>query len=419
MAVDRDSRPVERPRRRRRASELAILGAVALAALLIWRETSLSGLPDVGVPFDVDAFCRPIPDETNAFVLYREAFGRLSQEPATMTREWVKADPVEREWLTNNRAALEIWRGGTERPDALATSPRSLKYDSMLPAAKAMRSIAWLAELEGTRLELEGDLEGALGWYLASLRASRHLGRRGTVIERLIGMMMHRFACHRLTSWAANSQVTTSSLRIALDAAQAIDALTPANSDMIKSVYLMFNNTVNDPASSDPATIVSPPPEGTGTSFGKAVFQVKRAWKTEPERSRRVFRLIVANWLPYCDLPASRRPPVAKFPATPAGPAAPDLELYEPDATSPASARALPPEAIERWCRTTIYAEMCVPVYGSVNAALARERATQARLVIALANKLYQRERGKPPETFEELVGPYLKALPEGYPTAK
>ena len=39
-----------------------------------------------------------------------------------------------------------------------------------------------------------------------------------------------------------------------------------------------------------------------------------------------------------------------------------------------------------------------------------------ANLVLALASRLYELERGQPPETFKELVGPYLKALPEGSP---
>ena len=42
--------------------------------------------------------------------------------------------------------------------------------------------------------------------------------------------------------------------------------------------------------------------------MGKAWLRMVRVFKKEPERSRRVFRLIIANHLAYCDLPPSRRP---------------------------------------------------------------------------------------------------------------
>ena len=51
-----------------------LVGAVALAsstAFLTWWHTTLSGLPDIGDPFDVAAFADiSVPDEENAYVLY-------------------------------------------------------------------------------------------------------------------------------------------------------------------------------------------------------------------------------------------------------------------------------------------------------------------------------------------------------------
>ena len=44
----------------------------------LWWATQLLGLPDIGEPFDVKAFqAFTIPDDRNAFVLYRQAMAVL------------------------------------------------------------------------------------------------------------------------------------------------------------------------------------------------------------------------------------------------------------------------------------------------------------------------------------------------------
>ena len=40
----------------------------------------------------------------------------------------------------------------------------------------------------------------------------------------------------------------------------------------------------------------------------RAISDAWRSWRREPERSRRVIRLVIANWLAYYDLPPDRRP---------------------------------------------------------------------------------------------------------------
>jgi hypothetical protein len=412
LSTETRSRP-----RTRRGLYLA-LGLAGLSALITWRVTSLDGLPDIGEPFDVEAFCRPIPDESNAFVLYREAFEKLGKELVRDDFVWELADEAQKKWLAENREALATWRRGTERPDALYIPPRTLTYTTLLPVVQGQRTFARLAMLEGSRLEAEGEFEEALDCYLAILRASRHTGRRGCAIDRLVGIAMHANACKRLTALAERPEVGASTVRRALDAAVAIDAMTPANSDTLKCEYLSFVNSVDLPLLDDPSKILNPAPEMWKSPLGRAYFRMARVFKKEPERSRRVYRLIVANRLAYCDLPSARRPPkVSLAPNLPPKGAAWALlaDLYTVDETAPAPARALPAEDLARWYASTIYAELCLPNLGAIDKALARERGVQATLLIALANQLYLKEHGKAAETVEELVGPYLKALPEGY----
>jgi hypothetical protein len=70
----------------------------------------------------------------------------------------------------------------------------------------------------------------------------------------------------------------------------------------------------------------------------------------EPERSRRVVRLLWANWLAHVDARDSRRPAVrALLPAlTPVS-----LPLYPVSPDAPAGARALPPQKIASWLVAT------------------------------------------------------------------
>jgi hypothetical protein len=73
-------RTIERARGWRRIGLLLVYVLIALPILAnLWRRSQLAGLPDVGNTFDVTA-SRPtpgVPDDRNAFVLYRRA-GRRS-----------------------------------------------------------------------------------------------------------------------------------------------------------------------------------------------------------------------------------------------------------------------------------------------------------------------------------------------------
>jgi hypothetical protein len=403
---------------------ILVVGALTLAgtsAFLSWWFTTLSGLPDVGDPFDVAAFCDPvIPDDENAFVLYREAVEKLEKnEPADMTYHWETAGLVEKAWLERSREALEIWRRGTERPKALYVPPKTVTVMTLLPVVQESRTFARLAQLEGGRLEAEGDVEGAWGWYRAMFRCSRHLGQRGTAIERLVGRAVHQVASREITRWANDPRVTPPMLRKALDAVIADGAMVAPLSDCVKVEYLGFLNTYAD------ADLVRKclNDEGLGATKADwvvrnaAVFSMAKGIKKEPERSRRVIRLIYANLLSACDLPPERRPPIVSSVANLSGLGGPPIlvDLYRVDNSASPAARALPPDEIVNWYRTTLYASRLSPALKMVFNAVDYERVAQANLVLALANRLYEIERGKPAEKVEDLVGPYLKSLPDGY----
>jgi hypothetical protein len=416
------------PRRvRRRFWTVGPVVLTALAIVVTLKATSLNGLPDVGDPFDVEEFSRPIPDETNAFVVYKRAFDKLGKDPinpaGVWKADWASSSDDQRRWLEQSREALELWKQGTSRPDALYISPKTLNVSTLLPVIQGMRSFARLAVLEGTRLEAEGDLNGALDWYLAVLRSSRHCGKRGVAIERLVGIAIGAMVSTRLSTWAVDPKVDATMLRKALDAVIQADSMTPKDSDSFKCEYISFVNTIADPAYEDPAKLTGlaggkPTWSWSTSGLGQACSRAERSLKKEPERSRRVYRLIMANWLAYCDRPTSKRPPFATF-ASPTGsqPIVPTMgfQLFDPEPDAPGSLKALAPDQLAQWFHSTVYAEIFSPNFGGINKALNRDRATFAHLLILLANETYKKEKGEYPKKVEELVGPYLKALPEGY----
>src|ERR1700716_2472904 len=75
---------LERARGRRRLALLLAYGLVAAAlGLLTWRVACLNSLPDVGDPPDLATLrSLKVPDERNAYVLYRAAVGQLTTSTA-------------------------------------------------------------------------------------------------------------------------------------------------------------------------------------------------------------------------------------------------------------------------------------------------------------------------------------------------
>ena len=53
----------------------------------------------------------------------------------------------------------------------------------------------------------------AWSWYKAKLRSSRHVGKRGVMLERFAGAFIHRNATLRIIRWAGDPRVDAALLR--------------------------------------------------------------------------------------------------------------------------------------------------------------------------------------------------------------
>jgi hypothetical protein len=413
--------------RHRRAWQVAALGLL-LAGPWAWWATQLWGLPDVGDPFEVAAFeAERVPDDRNAFLWYRDAAAMTSRIQRTLQAqkktafrlnkfegEWSKADPSWRDFLAQAGEALAIWRIGSEKPDARYDHPEGLSIRTLLPVSQELGMLARLAVLEGSRLEAEGDMAGAWGWYRAALRSSRHSGKHGFQVERLIGGAMHDVASKALTRWASDPRVDAPLLRRALDEVIAIDAMTVPRAETLKLEYLLFVASLSDPNLIEDFLVSKNLGDEKGDwcqelpvpDHAKRPIQAARVLVADDyTRSLRVTRLMVANWMAQLDKLPARRSKLFRV----------DPSIYGADPAAPPASRALPPEELSRWLDSSLLASRYFRGLGKFGWALDRERTRQAKLVVHLADQLYRREHGGPPHSPGALVGPYLKALPEGF----
>ncbi len=402
---------------RRRIWCVALVLLAIVAGPPLWWATQLWGLPDIGDPFDVEAFrAVTIADDRNAFMLYRQAatllkpldgYLKASQTKVDMLARWSQADPDIRRWAEDNCEALAVYRQGTERPDALDPAV-GLDRESF-KTLRALGSFRLIVLLEASRLEEQGDMAGAWDWYRALLRTVHHIGLHGDVYRRDVIRHWHRDLRVRLTTWAADPSTTPALLRRALDDVIACEALAPSERDSLKAGYLDAIGLLGSPT--NPGREVPlmrfsrfwNPDYQLNSEQIQAIWDWWRFWRREPERSRRVIRLVTANWLACLDLPSGKRPkPDPKVVA---------FDVYPFGPQSPAGARALSPENLDVWFDTAYDAQKLLHFLDALGVRV-MEAENHAELIILLATELYRRDHGTDPPTPEALVGPYLKSLP-------
>jgi hypothetical protein len=417
---------------------LASCLALAVGALAIWWLRSLNGLPDIGEPFDVAAFrAFSVPDDQNAFTYFRRACEKITPvrgmvggdgaDPGDSKFAWSIANPKWREWAGENREAFELFQRGAEQSDAAnpAGDPTADVHPDLLIT---------LAVLEGSRRQESGDTAGAWDCYRAVLRTITHFRQRGSTLQRGCARGASRWLQRRLTDWAAEPRTTTSQLRTALDFVLENEPDPDWDLFAVKSGYLELMDALQRPISPSAQQEI----EGEWTfrlgdmSLSPEVVghleAARRFLLREPERSRRVLRLLCANYLAHVETRERppRKPAVramfsyldSSFPVTKRKIGVP---LYPVSPGASAGARALPPQEVAGWLVTTLdarlrlirgYDEWLPPVRARDRRTIADRRAHR-ELVIMLATEIYRRERGALPPSEEALVRTYLKSLPD------
>jgi hypothetical protein len=304
-----------------------------------------------------------------------------------------------------------LYRSGTERPDAFDPLQVS-DPDRSLRTRFSLRDLEDLALLEASRLEEVGEMARAWDWYRAALRSTYHLGLQARILGRTMAQSRDGKFRRRLSVWAADHRTTPDLIRRALDGVIACGDFVPSESYTLKAEYLSLEDALKDPYSPGLQKVMAAIDAKLQAQGYQLDWDRKRAiahawwfWRREEERSRRVIRLAVANWLASFDLPPDRRP--APDPGV-TGPC--EFYAFGPDV--PEKARALSPKALDHWMKTTYEAQEILPFWDSRTSRV-KERANHRALIVLLASELYRRDHGADPPTDEALVGPYLKSLPD------
>jgi hypothetical protein len=416
----------------RRARQLSIAALVVAGILVVGacgvmlrRATGLIGLPDIGDPFDRVAFRTfRVPEDEDAFALFRQAASKVPPLPnlPMAVRQggavvaWSQADPRLRAWFEANRDALDLFRRGAKRADVTAP-PLADPLGSSSLQGMSIEPFVWLAFLEASRLEELGDMPAAWDGYQAILRTKAHVMRRGAVFDRYIADHSLRGLESRIATWAANPKTDVSLLHRALNDVHENEPKPEWDAFSLKLDYINMMRMLDEPnglvqrgTDEDQAIWIAGeplPPNLTGL-----VYATRRYLSNEPERSRRVLRLVFANWLAHAQEQdgVSRKPAVRAI-FSPLNQAT-RLSFYDPGPGAPAAARSLSPPDLARWLITTRDAKLLLFQW-LWPAIRISERREHSALVILLAEELYRRERGSAPASEKALVGPYVDHLPD------
>jgi hypothetical protein len=369
------------------------VAALLLAATgaLMYRESRLSAIPDIGEPFDVEEFRRlSVEPADNAWLDYEAAGALLVPQPAGLREEveaalvgdWADATPAVRKWLADNQPALQRWREGTAKDRSLRVPPAEIKVESFAGAVSDQRTLMELSQLEALRCEATGDLSEEWQWVRALFRFSRHIGMYDSAVQRLIGIVAHNHAVTAACRWASLDEVPEEQLQSALEDVRVDYQMTPPPSVVIEFEFMIAVDDLNrveelreTRAQIAAITLPSRP----------LLFLAH-----EPAATQRLLQHQTANLLQHADKPACEQPRYIRD------------RLYF-DSLPPPGSQILPSTEFESQCLRTPLA--ATQLLRSIRiSSCFRERARQSAFEVMLAAQAYRREFGQLPETLAELV---------------
>ena len=225
----------------------------------------------------------------------------------------------------------------------------------------------------------------------------------GSGIQRLIGRSLLVQTRPRILAWIDNPKVTPEMLRRAIADVEACSAMTPPNSDLIRAEYFALRAALN--RTEEWTKYFDEGPEGSAMWYNHLSFgpPTRRFLLREPERSLRVLRLVTAGVLAQCDRPRANR---AKLVSS-------TYMIYDVDDRTPAVVASMTPEELQSWVERSAY-KYLLPPLNMMLTTVDFEASTFDQFRLSMAQRAYEIERGKPASTYGDLLGPYLKSLPDG-----
>lgn len=408
--------PAPSPPNRRRSLRRRLLSGLVVVILLtpiVVRMWCLQQVPKIGSPFDINEFIRSseITGE-NAFDHYRRAYAMLMQIPrpaesrpsadeveAVYQQGWGAASDTLIKWVEARHDCLQEWKLGTECPDAQFTSLTKLDANTQIPVIDTLLDFARLAQLEAMQREFEGDIEKAEDWYLAILRSSNHVTRRGGIEQCQVGLQLYSGFFNGTLRWAEDSRVTTEQLRRVQNEHQQYLKTVEPTSTVLKTEYVSIVNTLKRSDWLRSSGLAWGVESSSVTDFVMRGYY----WMVgEPEIARRVLDHVIANQL--CEIDKQycvQQPQVVSFFTL--------LFQLDPKRTSNLS-QATPNDIEEIAKRSAVARHFLTPRVNFLESAI---RSSQVKRVITegvLAAQIYAREQGEFPDTLDSLMPQHLLA---------
>ncbi len=385
---------------------LSVLAGTSAALVLMLsiavHSIQLVDVPDITEPFDLEKFGHvEIAPEQNAFELYRAASEKLVSETNDVRKDalfdvikggWSKCPDEVRSWLEENRDALELFREGSERPEAVYFQPAEKTCVTQLVVTNRLRTLAQLACLEASRVEANMKPAAAWKWLSAVHRASRHSGMHGDTVERMVGISMYNWAYRATVHWAANPRLTGADLRQVLADVREIHARTVPASETLMAEYLISRKYYAD------VSLFARDLDFPWYIANRCVMYPL----AEPELGRRLTKMIWTNWLSQCDRPRHLRAPIA------AGQAG----LYAVDSGAPPLKTGLPIARIESCLERSVLGKYFLRVPPEFVVCHDGEIARQLLLEVTLTLQIYFHEHAAYPDSLEQIVRHGLDEVP-------
>ncbi|MCH5372916.1 MAG: hypothetical protein JJ992_02980 [Planctomycetes bacterium] len=374
------------------AIPLALIALLIIAPLFA-RSWFLADVPDFPEPFDVEPLLNDsIPDSENAFTDYRQALS-LSVEPSPEVNAlcdriyaegWQLANDHVRQFLDKNEKALGAWKKGTEKDKALYLPADEYGNKVSLDLLQELYEFQRVVVLLCRRLESEGKAKEAWEWYRAAIRASRHIGTRGIIAERVIGITSFLFVAENLMPWAADDKLTADDLRLAFADLQKDWELTEKNSTTLQIEYIWHSRMLDEilDQRSDEQQFIG-------------------YMKGEPVLTQRLIRFYYSNQLQFCDLPKYQRPKVAG-----------KMRLFDDPAGFKINGFEWSEAAFDEARQRSPWFSFQRPDTNSLYESVDDEGVLHRALIVVLAGQAFRRDHGQFPKTLDELVPAYLEEVP-------
>ena len=236
-----------------------------------------------------------------------------------LNARWSQADPAVHRWVEENRAAMAIFRQGTERPDALeparpsprtARDPHRINFRSFLhwPCS---RHRGWRSS---------GDMAGALDLVSRGPACDLPPGPCARRLMRSVARSpgLADVFTSGSSTWAADPRTTPRPCSAGRWMMWwRARRFMPSDSYTIEAEYASLEGCSShlDPRARQAPDARLDAALGLAGRSGR-LDRIRSwrsptpgdGWRREPERSRRVLRLAIANWLAYYELPPDRRP---------------------------------------------------------------------------------------------------------------